>query len=231
MTGTLDVQAAGSDAAVAALNEGLVALQDALRLPGLEQAMENGGPPGALTQALDRWWMAYDRYRQEAKTGLDVTCREGCHWCCLDNPEVVTGVELLQVWMAARRLPDWPQVLDLARELAVEVEQIKQRQPDRRAAQAEVRARGRRCMFLSQDNRCKVYGARPVACRMFVAVTEPDWCDASNPRYSERVNPHLEPARVLLQILAALSHRLGLHQGPTDLRQGLVWLNDQLEVN
>ena len=95
----IEVPAAADPEATDAMNEGLRALQDALRTPGLETAAWNG-PPASFHDAMRRWWAAYDRYLAHVSGSLDVTCRKGCTWCCEDNPRGVSGVELMGVLRA-----------------------------------------------------------------------------------------------------------------------------------
>jgi hypothetical protein len=85
-----------------------------------------------------------------------------------------------------------------------------------------------RCAFLGEDDRCVVYEARPVACRMFYALTDPAWCDVQHPKNADAVNPHFEPAKVLIQLLAAISERSGLDGLPSDLWSAVCVLDDSL---
>ena len=212
---SIDFPEAVSKEATAALNEGLRALQDALRTPELETALEKGLPAG-FVEAMERWWAAYDRYTSVVSEALEVTCTRGCHFCCLDNPTGVSGVELLWV------LRSLPEDLDgAAAEPAARFEGAIEQWGSVEQAQRLVKANLDPCMYL-QDGQCRVYAGRPIACRMFFSITQPYRCDPAFP--GEATNPKLEPPQVLKELLKAISHRLGLSGLPGDLRRGMAAL-------
>lgn len=213
----LDLPAAGSPEATRHLNRGLVALQDALRTPGLE-ALEPGDPlPQELLDAIARWLDAYDAYIRTATQDLTVTCGMGCHACCAHGPDGVAGVEALLALRAARALPDGEAVLARMAEQAARFEERVDRTGSTRAAATETGLQPDPCAFLDRLGRCRIYAARPVACRMFVSITDPAWCDHRHPQHDQAVNPHLLPPTILRRILAAISERLGLLDLPPDL--------------
>ncbi|MDP2309319.1 MAG: YkgJ family cysteine cluster protein [Pseudomonadota bacterium] len=180
----------------------LHALQDALRAaPDDEAALERG-----LSEGL----AAYDAYLALVVTAHPMSCRVGCTACCHDNPRGVTGVEIERLRRSVDTFPDRARVKSAFARLAAQ-----------RADAEAWRRRQEPCPLLDGDGRCRAYAARPLACRAFVAVTPAEWCDPSSPRYADRVNPHLDPPRVILQILQALSARRGLSVA-TDLHTGMA---------
>ena len=193
------------------MNEGLRALQDALRTPGLETAAWNGPPP-SFHDAMRRWWEAYDRYLAHVSGSLDVSCRKGCTWCCEDNPRGVSGVELMGVLRAT----------DVsAREAAQHFEGLHQQHGD---ASWTVLKRARRpCPFL-KDGACSVYAVRPMPCRSFFSITAPEACSPDSEQ--EPTNPKLEPPQVIKELLKAISQRLMLHQLPMDLHRGMAAIEE-----
>lgn len=193
------------------MNEGLRALQDALRTPGLETAAWNGPPP-SFHDAMRRWWAAYDRYLEHVSGSLDVTCSKGCSWCCGDNPRGVSGVEL----MGVLRVTDVS-----AQDAAQDFEKLHQKHGD--AAWPVLKLKRRPCPFL-KDGACSVYADRPMACRSFFSVTDPDACSPGSEQ--EPTNPKLEPPQVIKELLKAISRRLMLHQLPMDLRRGMAAIED-----
>jgi hypothetical protein len=206
--GSMSVAAVGSAEATEALNRGLRALQDGLRLPGLETALASGGLPQALSEALLRWWTAYEGYLQIVGDSLDIRCGAGCAHCCHDNPRGLSGVELL--WLE-QGIHDHPQQDELRSRIAYIAKRFQSRideHGDESRAQREGKIARQPCPLLDENQRCSVYAHRPV----------------EHPRAGEAVNPHLKPARVLRQLLQALSHRLGLQGLPGDLARGLVAL-------
>jgi Fe-S-cluster containining protein len=227
---TLDIPAAGSPEAVAALEDGLRHLQDALRCPGLEDALADGELPDALVTALEGWWAAYERYLALVGDSLPLTCRAGCNHCCRHNPRGVSGVEVLWAVRAARAHPDGAAMLSEMAGLAVRFDAHAQATGSAAKASAAAGLRGDPCGFLGADGRCRVYGSRPAVCRMFVAVTEPAWCDHTHPRHGEARNPHLVPPLILRQLLLAISQRLGLSGLPRDLWRGVAAYDAQHPV-
>jgi Fe-S-cluster containining protein len=122
----------------------------------------------------------------------------------------VTGVELERL---ARVVATWSDGADVQERFTTFAAE---------ATDPEAWRRLRRpCPLLDAAGDCRAYAHRPIACRAFVATTPPEWCAPEHPRYAERVNPHLDPPRILVQILQALSQRRGLSIG-TDLHTGMA---------
>ena len=170
-----------------------------------------------MLRGIEGWWSAYDRYLTVATRGLGVRCRAGCSLCCAHGPQGVSGVEALLVLRAVQALPDGAAVMARLQQKAA---RFQARVDSTGSVAGAAEATGLDpdpCAFLDQEGRCRVYAARPVACRMFFAITPPERCDHRHPRHAEAVNPHLEPPHVLMQILLAISQRLGLDDLPRDL--------------
>lgn len=195
------LDAAASPEANALLTTMLRALQGALRAPADDDA--------ALDAALTEGLAAYDAYRAHVEAAHPMSCRVGCTACCHDNPRGVTGVEIERL---ARLVDTWPDGAAVRARFAALAA---------RTTDAETWRRLREPCPLLEDGRCRAYSHRPIACRAFVALTPADWCDPAHPSYAERVNPHLDPPQVLLQILQALSARRGLPVA-VDLHDGMA---------
>lgn len=198
---TITLDAAASPEANALLTRMLQALQAALRAPAADDV--------ALESGLDAALAAYDAYLAHVAAAHPMSCAPGCTACCHDNPRGVTGVEIERL----RRLMDsWSDGAEVRKRFTMLAA---------RATDPETwRRLGEPCPLL-RDGRCRAYAHRPVACRAFVAMTPAAWCAPSHPRYADRVNPHLDPPRILVQILQALSARRGLPTG-TDLHAGMA---------
>lgn len=199
---TLTLEAAASPEANALLTTMLHALQGALRAAPSDDAVLEAG----LEQALE----AYDRYLAHVVAAHPMACRAGCTACCHDNPRGVTGVELERLGRAVDALPDGAAIRARFSALAAV-----------RADPAAWRAQLHPCPLLDEGGRCRAYALRPLACRAFVAVTPAEWCSPTHPSYPERVNPHLDPPKIILQIFQALSARRGLPVA-TDLHTGMA---------
>ncbi len=225
---TIDVPAKRSPRAVEALNAGLVALQGVLRLPGLESALDEGNVPDALYEGLEAWWESYSTYLSVVSESVSARCTTGCAACCHQNPRGLSGLEVLLVLRALRQREDWAEVKSALRLEAEAWHEQLSTSNTQDEVMAKTRRAAVRCPILDDSKRCRVYASRPVACRMFYAVTDPDWCDATHPNHADAVNPHFEPAQVLRQILLAISHRLGLETLPKDLWSAVSILDERL---
>ncbi|MCB9797392.1 MAG: YkgJ family cysteine cluster protein [Alphaproteobacteria bacterium] len=207
--------------AVFAMGDLMQALSDAVDTPGLEER-PHGALPEPFERALAAFYEAYDRYLAARLSLIPVRCGQGCAHCCRDNPRGSSGVELMVLWRAARALPDGEALLEAAAARGARYAERLRRLGGEDAAIAETKAAGDACVFLSEAGACRVYAARPVACRMFFSITEPAWCAQRHPRHAEARNPHLAPPPVARMMLDEISRRLGLAQVPRDLSQGVV---------
>ncbi len=199
---TVTLDAAASPEANALLTTMLRALQVALRAPPSDDS--------ALEAGLEAGLRAYDEFLAAVVRAHPMSCRRGCTACCHDNPRGVTGVEIERLRSVVAAWPDAENVLDHFTMLAA------------LRTDPETWRRSRHpCPLLDGDGGCRAYAQRPLACRAFVAQTPAEWCDPGEPGYASRVNPHLDPPRVILQILQALSARRGLPVA-TDLHSGMA---------
>lgn len=218
MADEMELAAAGSTAARAALDQMLVALQAALR-----RAMAHG--PATADEPdfwadLDRAYAAYDAYLAHVIAAHPARCQRGCDACCHDNPRGVAGVEQLRLARAIEAAGRIEEVRPRVAAAAAAYAAARQEHGDLEAAEGQ-RARHRPCPLLGADGACTVYPSRPVACRMFFAFTPPEWCVPTHPRFLERQNPNLVPPLVCRQILGAISQCLG-RPSSTNLWEGLA---------
>lgn len=204
------------------LDELLRALQGALRL-----AMEAGPAASedpAFHAQLERAYQAYDGWIAEVEAANAFTCGRGCAACCHDNPHGVAGVEILRLRRALAAQGRLERVTAEAVEAAAAFQEQVGARGGRSAMEGQ-RALHRPCPLLDASGACSAYPARPLACRMFHALTPPAWCDPAHPDFERRQNPHLLPPRVCLQLLGAISRCLGL-PASTTLWEGLATLRE-----
>lgn len=206
-------------------------------LPGLERFRETRRLPKEFLPTLARAMEAYDRYVDTIVSGakLEVRCGEGCTACCHDVPTGVQAVELLAIYASYRDFDDFQELhnraCDLSDELygllaerAGDAKSVQSDSPVYQEAQLEFRRRRRRCVFLGEDDRCRVYDRRPVPCRMHFAITDPQWCWVDDPKAEDAVTPNFEPPEDMLVHMRKTAERLGLRDLSPSLYQGLAVL-------
>jgi Fe-S-cluster containining protein len=203
MSATIDLPAAASPEAIAVLNEGLLVLQQALK-----ETLKSRKLNESILGNLDAAFVAYDSYIALVVGAHPMKCQQGCVACCYDNPRDVTGIEAWRLKTVLNESGPKKAAIDA-------IARGSQGDP------ALWRKKQIPCPLLSSDKCCSQYKLRPIACRAFHALTPPDWCSPLHPRYEERINPHLDPPGVYLQILNAISDILGLGK-PGDLHGWLA---------
>jgi Fe-S-cluster containining protein len=215
---TIELPAVASPAATAALEQMLRALQGALR-----RAMA-AGPAAAEDVAfqaeLDEAMAAYDRFLAVVVAHHPMSCARGCAACCRDNPDGVAGVEILRL-QARLQAEGRAEAVGAAAAEGAALFRDAAAALGREEALATWRRRGRRCPLLGADGACTVYTLRPVACRMFHALSPAAWCAPGDPRHAERQHPHLLPPLACRQLLGAISRCLG-RPASTSLLEGLA---------
>jgi Fe-S-cluster containining protein len=206
-----------AQAGLAEAEAGLVAAVSAA-----EGHIPGAAPDDAVIAGYARFLAGYDAFLTAIGAYLPLRCGAGCGACCRDNPRGVTGVELWWLRRSVDADPDGPRRLAGAKVLAARWSRVlASTGGDAALAQRLAAQDGLPCPLLDEAERCAHYAARPIACRAFVAFTEPALCDARHPEHSEAVQPQLEPGPDLRALLVELSARLGLGGLPDDLRSGL----------
>lgn len=114
---------------------------------------------GAIDALLDR-----DR-GSSAESGA-IRCRRGCSHCCHGPVEI------------------WPQeaalLVDAARAAGIGIDLARVERQSHHTAETwrHQPAADRACVFLGDDGACRVYSARPNACRKLLVTSDPALCDA-----------------------------------------------------
>lgn len=204
---TLSLAGLEAPDAVAEQDRMLRALQDALR-----RAIAAG--PEAANQVefwadLDRAYQAYDRWIAHVSARNPISCARGCTACCHDNPHGVAGVEILRIQRALSSSGLEAELREDITEAAAAFAALSAEHGPEAALQRQ-RSQGRPCPLLGADGDCRAYPQRPVACRMFHALSPAAWCHPAHPEHARRQNPNLLPPLVCRQILGAISRCLGL---------------------
>ena len=108
--------------------------------------------------------------RRDSEADADarkIQCRRGCSHCC-SNPVEIGPHEAAALVAAAREAGIELDRAKLARQAAQTIESWP-KQP----------AADRACVFLGADGACRVYAARPVACRKLFVTSDPVLCDTA----------------------------------------------------
>ena len=106
-----------------------------------------------------------ERDRKKSADSGDIRCRKGCALCCHGPVEI------------------WPQeaalLVEFTRAAGIELDQARLERQSRYTMDTWRRqpAVDKACGFLGNDGACKVYAARPNACRKLLVTTDPALCD------------------------------------------------------
>jgi uncharacterized protein len=106
------------------------------------------------------------RDRAKSAESGDITCRKGCSHCC-HGP--------VEIWPHEAAL-----LVAFAREAGIEIDRARLERQSRCVAGTwrQQPQADRACGFLGDDGACRVYAARPNACRKLFVLTDPELCDA-----------------------------------------------------
>ena len=188
------------------------ALEQIGELPGLDEFGRTRRVPPRMFPLLQDALGAFDRYVKTMVDGseLEVRCSLGCAACCHHEQMGVQAIELLNIYLSYRGFSDYLVIQDRIRELATQRDRLP-------------------CPFLEvATKRCRIYLARPISCRMHLAVTDPDWCRPDHSRAAEAVTHDLAPPDAILAIMKQIAQRLGLDQLSPILMPGLDMLGSKV---
>ncbi|HKX40906.1 MAG TPA: YkgJ family cysteine cluster protein [Burkholderiaceae bacterium] len=103
--------------------------------------------------------------RETSKHGPDIKCKRGCAACCHLSVDVSPQEAIL--------------LRVIAKDQGIPIDEARL---DRQASKSfdtwhELPVEDRRCVFLGEDNACRVYEHRPGACRKYTVKSDPERCD------------------------------------------------------
>jgi Fe-S-cluster containining protein len=107
-----------------------------------------------------------ERDRRSSATSGDIRCGRGCDHCCRGPVEI------------------WPHeaalLVEAVRAAGMELDRARLERQCRHTLDTwrEQPLADRACVFLGDDGACRVYEARPNACRKLLVVSDPALCDA-----------------------------------------------------
>lgn len=155
------------------------------------------------------------------REGWAVQCSPGCIHCCCHMPTGVTAPELIYLYHGMHQSGSFDKLF----RRCLETEQAWQEIFKSHACRQHNGAQSpciretvlqryhqleHRCPFL-QDDRCRLYPYRPLACRMHFSLSSPHWCRPSHFQNAYAVRFNLEPEESVFTALEHLEDRLRLH--------------------
>lgn len=119
----------------------------------------------------------YDAQVKAAVAAKNVSCRAGCSHCCR-LPASASVAEMVPIVRALAEHPDWaeklkPEIEKLVGQQMLAIGTMNMMDADDRSTYMRKEVA---CMFLGDDEHCKVYDLRPSACRYHYVVTPAENC-------------------------------------------------------
>lgn len=96
-----------------------------------------------------------------------VKCRKGCGHCC----KIYVDVSLAEAQYVLNYCDD--------NNITINVDYLKE-QAKLLKVDDFMFSKHKRCVFLAGDDTCKVYEVRPISCRTYFVISDPELCDYSN---------------------------------------------------
>lgn len=99
----------------------------------------------------------------------DITCKKGCAFCCYQR---VTGSRA-----------EAQEILEYCKENGIQFSRARIKKQARAGSLEEwlkLPYETKRCAFLGENNECKIYPIRPLACRSYFSISDPQICDTRN---------------------------------------------------
>ena len=196
--------------------------------------------PQEALRLSQRAFRLYDEYlvytlRKIQKKGWQLYCTPGCAACCFSMPAGISNWEFLLIYdhlkqtgqleRFFRRNLESCQVLSrVSGELIYRRSQEGSDDKSKYEILLHDYSRAKHpCAFLTESQECQIYSVRPLACRMHFAFTPPEWCDPTNPQFSQAVRLNLSLHVEVEEELKNLDSHLNLSMSDL-LAPGLVTL-------
>lgn len=142
-------------------------------LAQMQKWQADGSAPVDCSAGLHSSVDGYIKEQQKPGTISDqITCGPGCGSCC-HIAVAVTSCEAEQLLEAAEQ-----------NGIALDMDKLKRQANQTDETWLSLSATDKRCVFLGQDNRCRVYSERPLSCRKYFSIDDPMFCDIE--RYPKR---------------------------------------------
>lgn len=129
-----------------------------------DDALKQGETHASIIRAFYRTMR--DVYRKDIDGRIKdlIACKKGCAFCCHINVDATPGeVDMIIEYTRANNIP-----IDYNRLWRQRGLSMKQRPQSQYSA----------CVFLAEDNTCKIYEVKPIGCRKYFVFNDPKECDA-----------------------------------------------------
>lgn len=147
-----------------------------------------GVPSAGMAEAQRSFFDAYGRFLSYSvgANAIKVSCGRGCDRCCQHYPTSIHALEIALLHRHLAERPDCDALIEACRSRVEDFEGWKEfceeTYPERTPSEREDLAlehyydEGNRCPFLGSDGACTVYEHRPMTCRMYLASSDPSFC-------------------------------------------------------
>lgn len=149
-----------------------------------------GTPTAGMLRAQREYHDAYGQFLSHnvAANSIHVSCGRGCSRCCHHFVTSAHALEVLSVYENIRLRPDLDSLIEACRKRVEDFDAWKEfceeTYPERTPAARDDLAlehyydERNPCPFLESDGACGVYLDRPMTCRMYLASSPPEYCEA-----------------------------------------------------
>ncbi len=213
-----------------------LALVDAIRASYAQPGP--GAPTEAMLHAQRETHDAYGQYLAHniAANAIQVSCGRGCSRCCHHFVTSVHALEVLSVYENLRAQDNLEALMQACQKRVEDfdawVEFCEETYPERTPSEREDLALEHYyderlpCPFLEDDGACGVYPDRPMTCRMYLASSPPEYCEAENVT-DERADVFTIPADESIAVRLERLDRSADYWGHSpDLYRSLVKLHE-----
>lgn len=211
------------------------ALEQIGALPGIADVKQQRRVPRGFFALLRSFYTHYDEYHAVARRHLPIVEQAkrkgepGGTAACYEVPMGVHAVEAINIFRTTRLWRDFPEV---ARQLGEQGEQLfkdiqaghtgkdpeKIRMGGKAVRQGRLTAARRLvpCPLLDQGkDRCRIWDDRPVACRMHIPTTPPEWSRPDHEQFPRGIQAfNIRPPVRVQVLLTQLDKRMMLQNSP-----------------
>jgi len=197
-----------------------------------------GAPTGEMARAQQAFFDAYGQFLSYSidANSIKVSCGRGCDRCCHHYPTSIHALEIALLYRNLLSRPDLEDLISSCRSRVDDFEGWKdftdETYPKRSASDKEDLAlehyydERNRCPFLGGDGACTVYEHRPMTCRMYIATSDPRFCEAEHVTDDEADIFTIPPDESIAARLQRLDRAVDYWGHHPDLYRSLVRIHE-----